>query len=346
MLQQALYLIKKFGFFRLARMKRHHDKSLPVIRGYITCSCLWALLNEGFLDAASSGEGVSLTQYARERKLNLEILKYVCEYLDVLKLLRLEGDRCFLEPRCRVFLKEPRGTFDLLFGYEPVFHDLGGLLTNRKQYGKDVFRRGEFVARGSGELGLQLPFPMMIGFAKEYGVRKVLDLGSGDLEFLFALCREIPQISCVGIDNSKEAVDYARQRLQKSEFASRVGVFHCDMFDFGRIKELAPDVDGITAVDVFHEYLKEGTEKVEQFLSRLRKEFKGVPVIVGEFCRQPHEKLKKNPTGFLEHDLFHNLSGQVIIGAQDWITLFGAAGYKIVDKRVIDLVGHGYFVLQ
>lgn len=346
MIQQALYLIKRFGFFRLARMKRHHDKSLPVIRGYTTCCCFWALLNEGFLDTLHAKRSISLTQYARRRNLNLEILRHICEYLDVLKLLRLEGDRCFLEARCEVFLKEPRGTFDLLFGYEPVFYNLGALLTNGKRYGKEVFRRGDFVAKGSGELGAQLPFPMMVGFAKKYGIRKVLDLGCGDLEFLFALCREMPQITCRGIDNSKDAVDYARQLLKDSEYASRIEVFHCDMFDFDRIKEIAEDIDGITAVDVFHEYLGEGTEKVERFLGRLREEFKDAVIIVGEFCRQLHEKLKKNPTGFLEHDLYHNLTGQVIIKAEDWISLFKSSGYEIIEKRVIDLVGHGYFVLQ
>ena len=346
MIRQVLYLIRKFGLFNLARTKSRHDRSLPVIRGYVTCCSFWALLNEGFLDAVREKGSVSLDEYSRERGLDHRVLKSICEYLDVVRIVRLDGDRCFLEPLGQILLQEPRGTFDLLFGYETVFHNLGDLLTGRQKYGETVFRRGDFIARGSGELGAQLPFPMMIELAREFHLSKVLDLGCGDLEFLFALCRKMPRARCWAIDNSEEAVKYATDRLTKSPFASRVKVARLDMFDIEKVREFAGDVDGITAVDVFHEYLNDGTEKIENFLSCMKAVFKGSRFIIGEFCKQPHEKLKKKPTGFLEHHLFHNLTQQTIVGADEWAHLFERAGLKILEKRVFDIVGHGYFVLE
>jgi len=345
-IKQVLYLIRKFGLFNLARTKRRHDRSLPVIRGYVTCCAFWALLNEGFLDAVREKGSVSLNEYSGRRGLDYHVLKSVCEYLDVVRIVRLDGDICFLEPLGRTFMQEPRGTFDLLFGYESVFHNLGGLLDGSRKHGEDVFRRGDFIAKGSGELGVQLPFPMMIELAREFRVRKVLDLGCGDLEFLFALCSKMPQTRCWAIDNSEEAVRYASDRLTKSPFASRVKIARLDMFDIEKVREFAGDVDGITAVDVFHEYLSDGTEKVERFLSRMKEAFEGSRFIIGEFCKQPHERLRKNPTGFLEHDLFHNLTGQTIVRADEWMHLFKKAGLKILEKRVFDIVGHGYFVLE
>jgi hypothetical protein len=312
----------------------------------VTCCAFWALLNEGFLDELHEKGELALDEYARGRNLDPSVLTSICEYLDVVKVLDLKNGRCSLGPLGETFLQEPRGTFDLLFGYEPVFFNLGGLLAKKKIYGKDVARRGDFIAKGSGELGVQLPFPMMTGFAKQYGVSKVLDLGCGDLEFLFALCREVPQARCWGIDNSEDAVNYARQKLSGSDCASRIQLAHLDMFDIDGVRGFAPDVDGITAVDVFHEYLSDGPERIREYLSRLKDAFGGARLLVAEFCRQPHERLKKNPTGFLEHEFFHNLTNQTILPADDWVRLFRNAGFKIVDKQVFDLVGHGYFVLE
>jgi len=67
---------------------------------------------------------------------------------------------------------------------------------------------------------------------------------------------------------------------------------------------------------------------------------------VAEFCKQPHEKLRKRPTAFLEHHLLHNLTNQKILAADELRKLFTDAGYVIDEERVFDMVGHGYFVLR
>jgi len=67
---------------------------------------------------------------------------------------------------------------------------------------------------------------------------------------------------------------------------------------------------------------------------------------MGEFCKQPHEKLRRAPTAFLEHHLYHDLTNQVITTAERWRAMVAAAGLAIVEEKVFDMVGHGYFVVR
>ena len=61
----------------------------------------------------------------------------------------------------RSLLDDPRGSFELTHGYQPILYNLDGMLRGEKKYRRDVNRLGEFIARGSGRLGLQLPFPVI-----------------------------------------------------------------------------------------------------------------------------------------------------------------------------------------
>ena len=78
----------------------------------------------------------------------------------------------------------------------------------------------------------------------------------------------------------------------------------------------------------------------------MRARFPKALLYVGEFCKQPHEKLRRRPTAFLEHHLYHDLTNQVIVEAGRWRAMFAAADLQIVEEKVFDMVGHGYFVVR
>ena len=118
------------------------------------------------------------------------------------------------------------------------------------------------------------------------------------------------------------------------------------MFELDNIAEQWPDVDCLTACDTFHEHLMEGTGKIESLLVRLGELFPKASILVAEFCRQSHAELKSRPTGFLEHHLFHALTRQKILSANEWHEVFKKSGWTVVEKRVFDIVGHGYFLLS
>jgi len=118
------------------------------------------------------------------------------------------------------------------------------------------------------------------------------------------------------------------------------------MFDVDELRRRWGDAEALTAIDVFHEYLSEGDSRIRQLLEQLREAFPNSALVVAEFCLQPRERLRRRPTAFAEHHLFHQLTNQVILPAHRWRTLFGEAGYEVVIERVFDIVGHGYFALK
>jgi len=175
-LRQAWQLIRLFGLRALLRRKRRHDRALPHLRGYVTTRVLWALTQEGFLDRLLGAGELAIPAYARERGLQEPVLEALCDYLDALGLVRLEEGVCRPQEALDSLMADPRGVFDLAYGYEPIFVALSELLAGSKCVGVDVDRRGEYIAMGSGELGLQLPFPVMCDFLRRLGARRVLDL--------------------------------------------------------------------------------------------------------------------------------------------------------------------------
>jgi len=259
---------------------------------------------------------------------------------------RVEAGHARAMPKLRALMAEPRGFFELTYAYEQILSNLPAMLRGEARYPADVQRLGKYVGRGSGQLCRTLPYPVLADMLRRHGARRVLDLGCGDLTFLFYLCETMPEVRAIGIDLDRPTIEYARQVLAASPHAGHIEVCEADMFRLESLANEQPDVNAVVAVDTYHEYLGDGGAKVAGLLRKLRGEFPSAFFYVGEFCKQPHEKLRRHPTAFLEHHLYHDLTNQTIADAETWRSLFAAAGFSVVEEKVFDLVGHGYFILR
>lgn len=344
-LEQLRFMSRIAGMRRILRMRKKHALGLSFARGYVATRCLWALMHTGLLDEMLEAGSVDVEEFAKRKELDPEILEPVCEYLDGIRVLRLTDGRCSLEQKGRALLQEPRGLFNLLYGYEPMLRDLEPMARSYKVYGRDLFRRGAAVARGSGELGRQLPFLAVRELVRTHGFTRILDLGCGDLEFLFLLC-DGAEVTCFGVDNDSDALDHARTRLAGSPYENRITVSFGNMFEVEQLAEMVPDVDAITAIDVFHEYLHEGAGVIVDLLQQYRKHFPHARLVVAEFFKIPHSWLRRIPTVTLEHHLMHALTNQRILPVAGWIEVFERGGYEVADKKLLHAIGHGYFVLK
>jgi SAM-dependent methyltransferase len=345
-MNQALEIIRLLGLPKAIRIKKRFDEALPHVRGYAVCSCLWALLETGALDRLLAAESVTVDDLLAAGRLDRHVLESILSYMDGLSLVRVEGGRVAVLPKLRRLMDEPRGFFELTYAYAPVFARLRDLLNKGATYPKDVQRLGKYVGRGSGQLCRTLPYPVMVDMLRRHGARQVLDLGCGDLAFLFFACEAVPGLRAIGIDIDPPTVAYAREVLAASPYAGRIAVRQADMFDLDAMARERPDIDAITAVDTYHEYLAQGEARIVGLFKQMRARFPKALLYVGEFCKQPHEKLRRRPTAFLEHHLYHDLTNQVIVEAGRWRAMFAAADLQIVEEKVFDMVGHGYFVVR
>ena len=345
-MNQALEIIRLLGLPKAIRIKKRFDEALPHVRGYAVCSCLWALLETGALDRLLAAESITVDDLLAAGRLDRHVLESILSYLDGLSLVRIEGGRVAALPKLRRLMDEPRGFFELTYAYAPVFARLRDLLNKSATYPKDVQRLGKYVGRGSGQLCRTLPYPVMVDLLRRHGAQQVLDLGCGDLAFLFFACEAIPGLRAIGIDIDPPTVAYAREVLAASPYAGRIEVRQADMFDLDAMARERPDIDAITAVDTYHEYLAQGEARIVELFRQMRTRFPKALLYVGEFCKQPHEKLRRRPTAFLEHHLYHDLTNQVIVEAGRWRAMFAAADLQIVEEKVFDMVGHGYFVVR
>ena len=315
-MSEIIELLRILGPRNAVRLKRRYDQALPHVRGYVATQCLWAVANCGLADRllVQGGVGVDVAEFAAEKGLDRHVLESVLSYLDGLRLVRFEAGRALLLENGRRLLQDTRGLFELTYAYEPLLARLDDLLTGRAVQGRDVARRIEYVGRGSGLLCRDLPYPVMTEIIARHGVRRVLDLGCGDLAFLFFLCARIPVVSAVGVDIDPRMVAYGRSLLKDNPLSGRIEVLEGDLLNLDPLlsEGRLAGVDCVTAVDTFHEYLWDGEQIVLDALAKLRGQFPQALFVIGEFCNQPHEQLRKRPTAFLEHHLFHDLTNQRI----------------------------------
>ncbi|MBN1435876.1 MAG: methyltransferase domain-containing protein [Sedimentisphaerales bacterium] len=344
MLRQILKVIKLLGLKRAARMKRHHAEGLVYVRGYAATCCWWALLRCGLLDELAKG-AVAVKEFVGRKGLDLKTLESMVEYLDGIGLLVRRGGQVEITKQGRVLIAEPRGMFELLWAYEPCFTNLGGMLDGSKKYGRDFTRDVTWVGIGSASLCEQLPYPVMRRMVRDHEAKMVLDLGCGDMGLIAGLCREDGEVRAHGIDVSEAMIEFCRGKLKNEDYGGRLTVECCDMFEIEGALDTPMPVDCITACDTFHEYLQE-PDRIVEVLRKLREVFPEAILVIGEFCLQDADWLRKHPTASLEHHLFHQLSNQEITSAGCWREIFGQAGLTIVEEQVYDLIGHGYFALR
>lgn len=351
-LKQILRVIRLVGLPRAARMKKHHEMGLGPIRGHVATRCFWSLLQCGLWDVVKDAGSVDIVQFAQDRRIKVDVLHAVCKYLDGIGWVRLEGSTLRPTSMTQVLLEEPRGLYELGYAYEPVMNALDELLAGRAEFGKDVQRRTDWVGIGSGRLCQQLPYPVLGDLVARHGANRVLDLGCGDGAFLVWMLKRIPGLQAVGLDLDGPTAELAQRTITAAGVGDRARIACGDMFELvrdgdllRRVPELAK-IDTITVCDTFHEYLWQGEQPVVEFLRGVKKRYPGLTVVMGDFCVQDEQWLRKHPIASLEHHLWHDLTRQRLISEQQWHNVFDQAGLHAVESNVFDIIGHGYFVLR
>jgi cyclopropane fatty-acyl-phospholipid synthase-like methyltransferase len=317
-----------------------------MIRGSFATRTMHALLNVGLIDEFQAQGWVDLEAFARAKNLDASVLTPLCDALYSIRILKKDGTKYGLDSKGVLLVEEMRGWFEVSYGYDEIFSSLEPMLRGQKVYGKDFYRRSDYVATGSGAMGESLFFPLANQIMKQKGYKRVLDLGCGDGTFLLKLCEMDPEVSCLGIDIAPEAVEEGKQKIQQAGLQNRIQLFAEDISKIQELPEPLRKVDAATIFFILHELLDTGDDRVIDFLQSFRKVFPGVPLIVFEVIRPTAEELRRRPGITIYYKLYHALSHQRLADNEKWKSLFKKAGFDSVEERHLGFARTAIYTLR
>ena len=333
---ELIRAIKVIGLRPMLRLSRAHRLAWKgIIGGYFATRTIQCLFNVGFLEEVQKKGAVNVAGFARANDLDVNILVALCDALTAQRILRKDGSSYSLDRDGRLLVEEGRGWFDLVYGYEEVFHFLEPLLRKDRVYASDVRRHADYVALGSGEIEASVYFPLAMSIIAKQGYSRVLDLGCGDGTFLRALCQSDAGVTAYGIDIAPEAVANGVERARDAGLQNRIHLFAEDISSLESAPETLRDVEVATTFFVLHELLYEGAERVVNFLQSYRRVFPGVPLIVFEVIRPTMEQMRKRPGMAIHYALYHDLTHQRMGTRDQWRDMFQEAGFSAIEERYL-----------
>lgn len=337
--------VHRFGLPYMLRLQKTYRTGWDeMIRGYLETTTMHALLNVGLIDEMQKSAGVDIDEFAARANLEPAVLHPLCEAFYCLGMFDRNGHGYSLSEKGRNIVEVMRGWLEVCYGYSEVFHSLEPLLRKEKVYGRDFYRRSDFVARGSGEMENLLFFPMVNDIIIAHGYKRVLDLGCGDGTFLRTLCGLNSEVQCFGIDLAPAAIAEGNRVLRETGLEDRINL--CAL-DISKIEQAAlPPIDVATVFFVLHELLYFGEDVLLKFLKDFRRLFPDTPLIAFEAVRPPAEDLRKHPGISVYYFLYHDLTQQKPVDAANWKRLFHAAGFQSIEERQLDFAKAAIYILK
>ncbi len=342
---QLISIVKNFGIFQIAKIRFMSNSVERYSRGYAVSRIAGAMIEVGFVDALLKNPEVDLLQFAKGKGYDFNTLKIVCDYFSVLGIFKKRGFAYTLSEYGKKLFSYSRGVFTLLYAYMPVFEDLPDVIRKKKIYGKDIFRKSEFVGIGSNELAELLPFPYAKDMLKRHNLHKILDLGCGAGDFLINFCRE-NGFGGYGVDISPEVIGVAQKSALQKGISDRVKFQVGDILALDKLDKECKGIDVLIFMFVLHEFLTKDHDTVVRILRHINEKFPDKFVLISEVYRWSLPQLIASPVPVAEHHLFHRLSHQGLANLKEWRSIFRTAGFEIVEERRFDRAAQAYFLLK
>jgi 2-ketoarginine methyltransferase len=339
--------VHRFGLSYMLRLRKTYSTGWDeMIRGYLETTAMHALLNVGLIDELQKQPSVNIEEFAARANMETHVLQPLCEAFYCLGMFDRNGSSYSLSEKGRSVVEVMRGWLELSYGYGEVFYSFEALLRKQKVYGQDLYRRSDFVARGSGQMESLLFFPMVNDIIIAKGYRRVLDLGCGDGTFLRNLCGLNPEVQGFGIDLAPSPVEQGNRALREAGLEGRISLFALDVSKIEQVSGALKDIDAATVFFVLHELLYFGEDMVLNFLKDFRRLFPGTPLIAFEAVRPSAEELRHHPGISIYYFLYHDLTQQKPVSADTWKQLFRAAGFESIEERNLDFAKAAIYTLQ
>ena len=315
--------------------------SQSIRNGYIRAFIIFALHETGVLKALREGGAQTSQELAKSCSVNAHILDGVLSFLMHADQLFIKQDeRFFFTEKGKWLFEDPvlAMSFGAVGGYACLLYELVPTLRNQKRYGVDFERPGDLIAKGSYYTGKK-NYPWVVSELSRLGVRTVADLGCGLADVLIGFCRLDTKLQGVGVDISQDALKEAKQRVADAGLSDRIRLVRGDITQPESFSAAMKDVDAFNGIMVFHEFLRDGEEAVVEMFRRMKKEFPGRYLFIGEFDRLSDEEFQAMPFPDRIHPLFyqhviHPLTWQGLpMEKERWLSLFKRSGLELVTMK-------------
>lgn len=313
--------------------------SQSIRNGYVRSYIIFALHETGVFDLLRNNKSLSINEIAKKCNLNSKLLSGVMNFLyHADQIIIKENDKFSLTEKGQQWLfTDPvlAMSFGAVGAYSCILTELVPSLRNEKKYGTDFQRKGEFIAKGSYHTG-RANYSWVLDKMKEYGIKKIADLGCGSADVLINFCKIDPNLSGVGIDISPKALEEADSRVKKNNLSDRIKLSPGDLYKPETFSESVKDVDAFNSIMVMHEFLRDGEDSVIKMFKLMKKQFKGKYFFLGEFdCLEDDEYQKtKYPDRihylFYQH-MIHPLTNQGLTTKEGWLNIFKKAEIEVVE---------------
>lgn len=234
---------------------------------------------------------------------------------------------------------------DFTAAYKDVLDNIGPLIKGQKTYGKEVVRRGDYLARAS-VLTAQGSIRQALNLITEDRPHQLIDLGCGSAESLVYFCKKNVAYNGFGIDNDEAAIKTARENILRQGLGGRILLLHSDIRDLEKwtpwVNPRAKKV--LLATMVFHEFLREGGGALIDLLKRIASSLPRARLFILEFDAPSYERLKgEEDLGkkllLAQYELFHPLTNQGLPQPRsEWERIIAAGGWEI--GNIIDTKSH------
>ena len=316
--------------------------SQNIRNGYIRSYVIFALHETGVFELLRKKNNLSVNEISKECNLNSHLLNGVMNFLyhsDCIIRKNNEGRFSLTENGKQWLFTDPvlAMSFGAVGAYSCILSELVPSLKNEKKYGVDFVRKGEFIAKGSYYTG-RGNYSWVVDKMKEYGVKKIADLGCGSADVLINFCKLNSSLSGVGIDISKKALEEAEQRVRKNDLSKKIKLSLGDLYKPETFLESVKDVDAFNAIMVMHEFLRDGEDSVVKIFKSMKQEFKGKYFFLGEFdCLEDNEyQQMRYPDRihylFYQH-MIHPLTNQGLTTKEGWLNIFRKADIQVIEMN-------------
>ena len=343
MISELGFLLKHQGAKKVLDNIRAIKKARSPIRGYVTITCLWSLLDSGFIDALLKEGTVSIDAFCEQHGCDSDILTYICRYLTRTGYFRMQEEQVMFTAFGETFWMDTCGVINIFGAYEPIFRSLPRLL-KKELSRRDLKRRDDLVAFGFRETGPRLTFDIIEKLVSKLKVERIVELGCGNVDLSLYLARLHQDMQFLGIEWNDHYLNQATETIYSNNLGDRVKLLKHDVFQLTSTAYDFSPYQLITAIDLFHGYFFDGNDKLLDLFATLRETFNGKSFIFSEVCLPDEKQMKKLAYPHCEHEFFHDLTFQKTFKAGELEALLQEAKFIVKETWSLRNLGARIFI--